>query len=57
MKKKLLSIFLGASVVLLTAAALPNFSQAAATRELTTAQQKMLKQNWQTIQQKKKGPF
>ena len=55
MKKKILSIVTAASLTLLTA--LPASLQAAATQELTSSQKKMLKQNWQIIQQKIKGPY
>jgi phosphohistidine swiveling domain-containing protein len=54
--KGTLSAFLLGSA-LLAVVNLPGTVQAAATQELTTAQKKVLKQNWQTIQHKKKGPY
>jgi phosphohistidine swiveling domain-containing protein len=55
MYKKVLSACIGASFILLLA--LPGSSEAAASQELSAAQKKMLQQNWQTIQHKKKGPY
>ncbi|NOQ46526.1 MAG: hypothetical protein GQ559_07620, partial [Desulfobulbaceae bacterium] len=55
MKKTILSVLTLTSLVLLTA--LSGSSLASANKELTAAQQKMLKQNWQTIQKKIKGPY
>lgn len=53
--KKILSVFTGASLVLL--AAIPGLSLAAASQELTAVQEKMLTHNWQIIQKKIKGPY
>jgi pyruvate,water dikinase len=55
MKKTFLSVLTGASLLL--AAALPCISLASASQQLTAAQEKMLKQNWQTIQKITKGPY
>ncbi|MEA2115046.1 MAG: PEP/pyruvate-binding domain-containing protein [Thermodesulfobacteriota bacterium] len=55
MKKKFLSVFTGASFLLLTA--LSGSSLAAASQDLTATQKKMLTQNWKTIQHKVKGPY
>ncbi len=53
MKKKLLLTLSTAAVMVIA----PLISHGAADQSLTASQQKMLKKNWQTIQQKIKGPY
>jgi hypothetical protein len=55
MKQRIIAVCTAAFFVLLTA--LAGTSMAAATQELSAAQKKMLKQNWQTIEHKIKGPY
>ncbi len=55
MQKRFLSACTAICLALLTS--LAGSSLAAVSQDLTAAQKKMLKQNWQTIQQKVKGPY
>jgi hypothetical protein len=55
MKTTTILVIAGTFLCLMTA--IPKLSPAAASKELTAGQEKMLSQNWKTIQKKTKGPY